>query len=72
MMRGAKVGWLIGKRKRICNESPDSTFVDSFKEAVSEDDEWNVVTLIFNAAAYANMFKLLERYGYDPSEMSRL
>ena len=56
----------------LWNESPDSTFVDSFKEAVSEDDEWNVVTLIFNAAAYANMFKLLERYGYDPSEMSRL
>ena len=56
----------------VWNEAPDSAFVDDFKEAVSEKDEWDIVSTIFHAAAYANMFKLLKRYGYDPSEMSRL
>ena len=56
----------------VWNEAPDSAFVDDFQEAVSAKDEWDIVSTIFHAAAYANMFKILKRYGYDPSEMSRL
>lgn len=58
----------------VWNESPDATFMEEFNEAIGEEEdaEWDIVTLIFNAAAYANMFNLLRRYGYDPADMREL
>ena len=56
----------------VWSESPDDSFIDEFKNVAKSEDEWDIVTTIFAAAAYANLFILLKRYGYDPAKMSRL